>query len=109
MDLPGLGIALRQIDADAGIAETVGEPLESLTGLRIGLVPDRRAHEGDARLDRKFLRRHRPEIRDRKRPGVGIARIVTGNHTGDQRNIIQGAGKRPDRVECRAERQHAIA
>jgi len=85
MDLPGFGERLRKIDILDRTAERRRKLFERGLGLAIGLVPHRRAHEGETRRQGRRLVRERAEIGGGERPSVGIGRIVAGDHLEDQR------------------------
>ena len=78
-------------------------------GHRLGLRPGRRAHEGEARRQRRLARRHRGERRAGDRPRVGVLLVEADQRLGEQRGVLDRAREHADMVERARQQQRAAA
>ena len=106
--VPRCGIDAGQIDRFAQIAEPRDQSFERRAGFGLGLVPDRRAHEGKLRRQRRLLGHDVEKYRRRDSARIGIVGIVASEHFENQRGVGERARKYADMIERARQRQDAV-
>ena len=106
---PGFGPRRRKVDGLDRGPELGRELLERGLGVAVGLVPHRRAHEREARRQRRRLALQRAEIGGGERPGVGVGRILPRDHFEDECEVGNRTREGADMIELARQRQHAGA
>ena len=94
---PCIAIQIRQIDLAR--ADLLGETLDRLARIGVGLLPHWRAHQRKARRNRWFLGRTNAETRRGVGPRVGIGGVLTREDIENECEVVNRACEGTDVIE----------